>query len=198
MKAAAVLAGACGVVVAGAWVAGRLPERGAKEMYELAARPVYRLDVERPVEFLQEHLPAALVKPQGRLFGDDADEAIALVRVCRADKTVEMEIELLSGVQMDVNEYYILLAGTPATLDDTYALALRLCDMAGVPNDRIVKWHKEKGYESPLGSAELQAGRDGEHRHEIEVRSSLELEGDKLWRVIYTLYFPGPEDAKTE
>lgn len=155
----------------------------------LQERPAYTLDVEQPLDFLKKHLHEALVKPEGRLFGDDAIDVTAKVRVCRGGTSVDMEVELLSGVQMDVDEYYIRLCGTPATLDDTYALALRLCALARLPNDRIVKWYREKGYESPLGSAELQTGREGERQHSVNVRSSLRLDGDKLWRVVYTLYF---------
>lgn len=169
---------------------------GNRQMRGTKKSPVYRLNVERPMEFLKQHLPAALVKPQGRLFGDDAIDIVAPVHISRATQSVEMEVELLSGCEMNVNKYYVRLAGTPATLDETYALALRLCDLAQISNDRIVDWYKDRTHGSSVTSADLQAGTSGHNRHEIEVRSSLQPKGDTPWRVIYTIYFSRDEGAQ--
>lgn len=178
---------------------GRAFEPGNEQVDERQEPRTYLIDVERPFAFLRERLPNALKRGPNDLLGVDALDGVAKVRLARDLKSTEMEVELITGAERPNGKgYSIYLAGVPATLDDTYALALRLCDIAKIPNNRISAWYKEKKYESPLGSAQLQSGRESGRLHEIEVRSSLELSGDKQWRVVYEIYFPATERASDE
>lgn len=194
MKTACRLLIVC-LAVLGATLINCATESGKQEMPETKESPAFTLDMERPFAFLKEHLPHALDEAPSGSLAWDAIERITVVRVHRGDAAADMEVELIAGGVLPASKRYsILLSGTPATLDDTYALALKLCELADIPNDRIVAWYK-KGHESALTSAEDQIERVGEREHSVNVRSSLELEGDKLWRVLYTIYFPRPEGA---
>ncbi|MGH7139012.1 MAG: hypothetical protein ACREHD_24975 [Pirellulales bacterium] len=170
-----------------------------KPVHKLNEPAVSTLDVERPLEFLNRLLPGALKKAADAPYGLDARDGRAFVRIKRGAESVVMEVELITGTERPFAAgYCILFAGAPAGLDDTYALALRLCDLAEIPNDKIVAWYKEKKHENVLTRTQLQTGGDAERRHEIEVRSSLAFDPEKPWRVMYTIYFPGTEGGELD
>jgi hypothetical protein len=189
MKTIAATLIVCFAALAAGFVNHAHSKPGKKQLRKQKEPRTYTLDVEHPFDFLKERLPGALDPAPDEPFGLDALDGTAKVRLRRGRASVDMEVYLITGTEMD-KEYSIFLGGTAATLDDTYALALRLCDIAKIPNDRIVAWYKEKKYESPLGGDELQTAREGERQHSIEVDSSLETSGDKQWRVLYTIDFP--------
>jgi hypothetical protein len=195
MKMTAATLIACFAALAAGLVNHALSKPGKKQKREQKEPRTYTLDVERPFAFLKERLPGALKRGPDEFYALDALDETAKVCIRRGAASVDMEVELITGTELDVNEYSIFLGGAATTLYDSYALALRLCDLAKIPNYRIVAWYKEKKYESPLGGALLQAAREGERRHEIEVHSSVETSGEKQWSLDYQIYFPGPKKA---
>lgn len=196
MKIKFVLLGVLLTAFTASFVNHALNKSGKRQIRELKEPPVYDLDVEHPLEFIKKNLPGTLERSPDELFGLDALDGTAKVCIRRGAASAEMDVELITGTELPSGKgYTIFFAGTPATLGDTYDLALRLCELAKIPNDRIVAWYKEKKYESPLDSSQLQTAREGERQHSVTVRGSLELSGDKQWRVTYEILFPGAKAA---
>lgn len=182
------------LAVSGATLVNCATESGKQEMPAMKKPPTYTLDLDDPFAFLKEHLPHALDEAPGDSVASDGLDGNSIVCIRGGDESVEMAVELVTGNEMPgENRYYIRLSGVPATLDDTYSLALRLCDLAQIRSDRIAAWYKENKHGGSPTNADFQTGVRAHNRHEVEVRSSLQVEGETPWRVLYTIYFPNPE-----
>jgi len=150
----------------------------------------YVLDVRQPDNFLTEHLPRAL-----RDFPLVAEQAIdqnAVVELRNGEKSVSMNVILISGVRMDENEYYIRLVGAKQEVSEAYDLAIQICGVVGIADIKVQEWFKEQDFRQGSGKKCLQVGQTSDSRqHEVATSNSLSPRF-KPWAVDYTIYFSIP------